>query len=191
MNRAISTTLFLAFLSLIFSAPVYAKTTASIADVDLFNTGKRLVVDVSLQDGFSEDVVEAIKSGVPLGITYTVVLKRNIPILVDKKIVTRTIKKYVKYDTLKEHYKIIESNGKRLKKKIIMDFDEVTRVMTHLDSIHLVSNKWLEKKGNYYVSVKAELSSKKQWFPFNYILFFVSYLSFDTSWKNSSSFTFK
>tara|TARA_B100000315_G_C14185326_1_gene410844 strand:+ start:15 stop:587 length:573 start_codon:yes stop_codon:yes gene_type:complete len=168
----------------------YAKT-ASIADIDLFNTGKRLVLYVSLKDGFSEDVVEAIKSGVPVGITYTVVLKQKIPVLYDKKVVTRTIKRYVKFDTLKEKYKIIDNNGRKTTKRITEDFNEVVRTMAQLDSIHLISNKKLNKKEKYYVNVKAELNSKQTWFPFSYILLFMSYLNFDTSWKSSSPFTFK
>ena len=179
--------IFLVFLAIFFANnPAYAKT-ASIADIDLFNTGKRLVLYVSLKDGFSEDVVESIKSGVSVRITYTVVLKRKNPFFYDKKVATRTIKRYVKFDTLKEKYKIIDNNGKR----ITEDFNEVVRTMAHLDSIHLISNKKLNKKEKYYVNVKAELNSKQTWFPFSYILLFMSYLNFDTSWKSSSPFTFK
>ena len=186
MFRAIFKIFLVSLAILLINNPVYAKT-ASIANIDVFNTGKRLVLDVSLKDGFSDDVVESIKSGVPVGITYTVVLKRNIPFFYDKKVAIRTIKKYVKFDTLKEEYKIIDNNGKR----ITEDFNEVVRKMAQLDSIHLILNKKLDKKEKYYVNVKAELNSKQTWFPFNYILLFMSYLNFDTSWKSSSPFTFK
>lgn len=175
---------------LLVNNPVYAKT-ASIANIDLFNTGKRLVLYVSLKDGFSEDIVEAIKSGVTVGITYTVVLKRKIPFFYDEEVLNRTIKRYVKFDTLKEKYKIIDDNGRKITKRITEDFNEVIRTMAHLDSIHLISNKRLNKKEKYYVNVKAELNSKQTWFPFSYILFFMSYLNFDTPWKSSSPFTFQ
>ena len=186
MFRAIFKIFLVSLAILLVNNPVDAKA-ASIANIEVFNTGKRLVLDASLKDGFSEDVVEAIKSGVPVGITYAVVLKRKIPFFYDKKVATRTIKRYVKFDTLKEKYKIIDNNGKR----ITEDFNEVVRKMTQLDSIHLISNKRLDKKEKYYVNVKAELNSKQTWFPFNYILLFMSYLNFDTSWKSSSPFTFK
>lgn len=188
--RAIFKIFLLSLAFLLLNHPVYAMT-ASIANIDVFDTGKRLVLDASLKDGFSEDIIEAIKSGVPVGITYTVVLKQKIPFFYDKKIVTRAIKRYVKFDTLKERYKLIEQYGKRKNKKITEDFNEVIRVMTSLDSVHLISNKKLDKKEKYYVSVKAELNSERTWFPFNYILLFMSYLNFDTSWKNSPPFTFK
>lgn len=190
MIRAIFKIFLILFVVLLLSNTVYAKN-AFIADIDVFNTGKRLVLDASLKDGFSEDIIEAIKSGVPVGITYTVVLKQKIPFFYDKKVVTRTIKRLVKYDTLKEKYKLIDNNGRKTTKRITEDFNEVIRTMTQLDSIHIVSNKRLNKKEKYYVSVKAELTSERTWFPFNYILLFMSYLNFDTSWENSSPVAFK
>ncbi len=190
MFRAIFKIFLVPLTILLVNNPVYAKT-ASIANIDVFNTGKRQILFVSLKDGFSEDIVEAIKSGLPVGITYTVVLKRKSLFFYDKKVVTRTIKRYVKFDTLKEKYKIIDTNGKKTTKRITEDFNEVHKTMAHLDSIHLISNKRLDKKEKYYVNVKAELNSKQTWFPFNYILLFMSYLNFDTSWKSSSPFTFK
>jgi len=190
MFRAIFKIFLVSLAILLVNNPVYAKA-ASIANIEVFNTGKRLVLDASLKDGFSEDVVEAIKSGVPVGITYAVVLKRKIPFFYDKKVATRTIKRYVKFDTLKEKYNIIDNNGNKITKRITEDFDEVVKKMAQLDSIHLISNKKLDKKEKYYVNVKAELNSKQTWFPFNYILLFMSYLNFDTSWESSSPFTFK
>ncbi len=190
MIRAIFKIFLILFVVLLLNNPVYAST-ASIDNIDVFNTGKRLVLDASLKDGFSEDIIEAIKSGVLVGITYTVVLKQKVPFFYDKKVVTRTIKRLVKYDTLKEKYKLTDNNGRKTTKRITEDFNEVVRTMTQLDSIHIVLNKRLNKKEKYYVSVKAELNSKRSWFPFNYILFFMSYLDFDTSWKNSSPVTFK
>ena len=190
MFRAIFKMFLVLLAVLLVNNPVYAKT-ASIVNIDLFNTGKRLVLYVSLKDGFSEDVVEAIKSGVTVGITYTVVLKQKVPFFYDKKVVTRTIKRYVKFDTLKEKYKIIDNNGRKTTKRITEDFNEVVRTMTQLDYIHLISNKRLNEKEKYYVNVKAELNSEQTWFPFSYILLFMSYLNFDTSWKSSSPLTLK
>lgn len=176
--------------TLLLIQPIHAES-ASIANVNIFNTGKRLVLNASLKDGFSEEIVEAINSGVPVGITYTLVLKRKIPLFLDKKIVMRKIKRFVKYDTLKEEYKLIDNNGQRTVTIITNDFDEVLRKMTQLESIHLVSNKRINEKEKYYVRVKAKLNSKRAWFPFNYILFFMPFLNFDTSWENSSSYTFR
>ena len=190
MIRAIFKIFLLAFAVLLLNSPVSAKT-ATIESIDVFNMGKRLVLDVSLKGGFSEEIIEAIKSGVPVGVTYTVVLNQNIPFFFDKKVVTRKIKKYVKYDTLKEKYKIIDNYGRQSKKRITEDISEVERIMTRLDFIHLLSNKRLDKKEKYYVSVKAELNSKRHWFPFNYILLFMPFLNFDTPWESSSPFTFK
>lgn len=172
----------------LFVRPIYAEG-ASIANIDIFNTGERLTLDVSLIDGFSEEIVEAINSGVPVGITYTLVLKKKVPLFFDQKIVMRKIKRFVKYDTLKEEYKLIGDNGKRTVTMTTNDFDDVLRVMTKLKSIHLISNKRVNKREKYYVRVKAELNSKRAWFPFNYILFFMPFLNFDTSWENSSSYT--
>lgn len=175
---------------LLFIQPIYAES-ASITNINIFNTGKRLVLNASLKDGFSEEIVEAIDSGIPVRITYSIVLKRKTPLFLDKRVVVRKIKKSVKYDTLKEEYKLIDNNGKRTITTITNDFDEVLRIMTKLESIHLISNKRINENEKYYVRVKAELNSKRTWFPFNYILLFMPFLNFDTSWENSSSYTVK
>lgn len=190
MNRAIRIFLLLIIIVFPLQSPFVAES-ASIAKVDIFNTGKRLVLDVSLKDGFSEDIVEAINSGVPVGISYTIVLKKRNPFFFDKKVVVRNIKRTVKFDTLKEKYTLVDIRGKRSVTKITDNFDEVARTMTALESIHLISNNRLNQEKKYYVMVKAELNSKRAWFPFNYILYFVPFLNFDTSWQNSSPFTFK
>ena len=164
---------------------------AVMENIDIFSEGGELLLDASLRDGFSEEVVEAINSGVPVGITYTVVLKRKVPLFFDSQVALRKIARHVKYDTLKEEYALIDSNGNEKTKKITGNFDEVVQLMTRLESIKLISKKRIKQKGKYYVKVKAELDSKKTWFPFSYILFFIPFLNFDTSWESSSPISFK
>lgn len=190
VNRTISRIILFYIVILLFKGPVCAES-ASIAQIDIFNSGKKLVLNAALQNGFSENIIEAIKSGVPVAITYTVVLKTKTPFFFDKKVAVRTIKRSVEYDTLTEEYSLSKISGKQTKTKITSDFDEVLETMTMLQSIPLILTKDLNKEKKYYAMVKARLSSERSWFPFNYILFFVPFLNFDTSWENSSPFAFK
>ncbi len=187
--RKISRILLLCILTLLFKNSLVES--ASIAQIDIFNVEKKLVLNATLKEGLSEDIIEAIKSGVPVAITYTVVLKAKTPFFLDKKIVMRNLKRSVEFDTLKEEYRLTKVNGKKSNIKITSDFDEVLKAMTRLESIPLISTQKLNKDKRYYAMVKAQLNSKRSWFPFNYILFFVPFLNFDTSWEDSSPFSFK
>ncbi len=187
--RKISRILLLCILTLLFKNSLVES--ASIVHIDIFNVEKKLVLNATLKGGLSEDIIEAIKSGVPVAITYTVVLKTKTPFFLDKKIVMRNLKRSVEFDTLKEEYRLTKVNGKKSNIRITSDFDEVLKAMTRLESIPLISTQKLNKDKRYYAMVKAQLNSKRSWFPFNYILFFMPFLNFDTSWEDSSPFSFK
>ena len=73
--------------------------------------------------------------------------------------------------------------------KVTKDFDELKKWLSELDSVSLVPSKQIIQGNKYYVSIKADLKTTKLWFPFNYILFFVSFWDIITDWEVSSPFT--
>ena len=180
----------LSFAVFVVMPPIYA-TGSSFPNIKVVVSGGKLVLNTSLENGLSEEIIEAIKSGVPVSITYKVTLKTKRPLLFNKKIGSRIIKRSVEYDTLQEEYKLINDSDKQVTTKITDDLDEALTSMTTLKNIPLMETNKLNKEKKYFAEVKAQLNSERSWFPFDYILVFFPFLNFDTSWENSSSFSLK
>jgi len=180
----------ISFAVFIVMPPIYA-TGSSIPNIKVVNTGGKLVLNASLKNGLSEEIIEVIKSGVPVSITYKVALKIKRPLFFNKKIDTRVIKRSVEYDILQEEYKLFNNSGRKITTKNTDDLDEALLSLTTLENIPLIETDKLNKDKKYFAEVKAQLNSKRSWFPFDYILFFFPFLNFDTSWENSSSFSLK
>jgi hypothetical protein len=61
--------------------------------------------------------------------------------------------------------------------------------MLTLKNIPLAHVFKLDPEEKYYARVKAEMEADGLWFPFNYILFFVPFNEFETSWAQSTPLT--
>ncbi len=190
LKKTLKKIISLSFALFVVMPPIYA-TGSSIPNIKVVVTGGKLVLNASLKNGLSEEIIEAIKSGVPVSITYKAALKTKSPLFFNKKVTTRIIKRSIEYDTLQEEYNLINDIDKQITTKITDDFDEALSSMTTLENIPLIETNKLNKEKKYFAEVKAQLNSKKSWFPFDYILFFFHFSNFDTSWENSSSFSLK
>jgi len=63
--------------------------------------------------------------------------------------------------------------------------------MSHLRDVPIADTLDLKKSKKYYLEIKSEMHSPDLVAPFNYILFFVSFLEFETSWQTSTAFLVK
>ncbi|MBI5183133.1 MAG: DUF4390 domain-containing protein [Nitrospinae bacterium] len=179
----------LLLITIVLSTPCYGK--ISIDNISITNMSKEIRISATLHNGFTENIVEAIESGVPVTFTYYLELCRKVPMWFDNKVSMRTIKRSLQYDTLKKEYEFTYLDDKESSPKIIKGFDEIKELITRLDDVSLGSSKMLNPNNKYYVRIRANMKSKRPWFPFNYILFFFSFFDFDTSWEKSSPFIIK
>ncbi len=72
---------------------------------------------------------------------------------------------------------------------IFKEQKEVEKWMMSLENVMVTSTEELDKSGRYYYRVKCTMKSIKLIPPFNYILFFIALLDFDTDWTSSTIFT--
>jgi len=63
--------------------------------------------------------------------------------------------------------------------------------MSHLRDVPIADTLDLRKSKKYYLKIKSEMHSPDLVAPFNYILFFVSFMEFETSWQDSTAFLVK
>ena len=66
---------------------------------------------------------------------------------------------------------------------------EFEKWMSSLEKLNVIPTEGLDKSGRYYYRVKCTMKSIKLIPPFNYILFFIALLDFDTDWTSSTIFT--
>ncbi len=189
MKRVSLLIISLSLIATIFSTPVYGK--ISIDNISITSMSEDIKISVTLHNGFSKNIVEAIESGVPVTFTYYLELRRKVPMWFDDKVSMRTIKRTLQYDTLKKEYEFRYVDGEESGNKITKEFDEIKELMTQIDGISLASSKMLNPNKKYYVRIRANMKSERLWFPFSYILFFFSFFDFDTSWEKSSPFIIK
>lgn len=169
-------------------APAWAK--PNISKVSL-NTEKEVVtLDAELIDVFNEKIGEAIESGVAMTFTYEIELLKSSGFgdeVVSQNKVTHTIQ----YDTLKKVYQF-SSQGKNVNRKVTTkSMEKYQQLMLTLKDIPIAHIFKLDPEEKYYARVKAGMEAEGLWFPFNYLLFFVPFNEFDTSWTQSSPLTVK
>lgn len=183
---------FLCFFTALFliSSPSFAEG-LSIQDIVLSGEKNAIALSSVLTGEIDEDLMEPIKSGIPVTFTYHVELYNKKTAWFDKKVREMTIKKSVDYDNLKNEYHLIQTVGKETKNSMSKNFNEVMIWMRRLDKIKIATYDELEYEKKYFIRVKADLKSIKFIFPLNYVLFFFSIFDEDTSWHKSPIFIIK
>ena len=143
-------------------------------------------MNARLIDGFTEKILEAIESGVPMGFTFEIELRKENTAWVDSLISSNTIRHKIQYDSLKKAYRFSEV-GKNVRRKVITrKTSRYQKLMLTLKDIPIAPIFRLDPDEKYYVRVKADLETDRFWFPFNYIFFFVPFSDFETSWAQTS-----
>jgi hypothetical protein len=168
------------------SMGVVAQADPTMVNIGVQATEELLIIDGELIDGFSEEMEEAIDTGVPMTLNYYVELRKKVAVFGDSLIGKNTIHSTIQYDSLKNTYKCSVS-GKSVKRKVqTHSKNECQRLIVTLKDIPLAKLYKLEPNEKYYVRIKAELEAEEFMFPFNYLLFFVPFDGFKTSWSESS-----
>lgn len=158
----------------------------SIVNIGVSATERLVLVNAVLVDAFSDRILEAIASGVPMTFVYSLELVERVDVLPDKTVSRNTIQNTVHYDSLKDVF-TVTSRGKGVNRKIVTKKpDQYREWMLTLKDIPLAPLRRLDPNAQYYVRVKAELDSDDFGFPFNFLLFFVPFNNFETSWAESS-----
>ena len=158
----------------------------NIVNVGVSTKGKYVVMNARLIDGFTEKIMEAIESGVPMGFTFEIELRKENTAWVDSLISSNIVRHKIQFDSLKKAYRFSET-GKKVRRKVVTrKASRFKKLMLNLKDIPITPIYRLDPDEKYYVRVKADLETDRFWFPFNYIFFFVPFSDFETSWAQSS-----
>jgi len=158
----------------------------TLVNVGVSAEGNQITMSAQMTDGFPEEVLEAVESGVPMTYIFHVELRKNSSLWVDSLVSENIIEHTVHYDSLKKVYRFTEK-GKNIRRKLMTrKRDRYQQMMASLASVPIAPIYKLNPDDKYYIRVKADLQIDRFWFPFNYILFFVPLNDMETDWTKSS-----
>jgi Domain of unknown function (DUF4390) len=118
----------------------------------------KVLVSFDLSDGFTNEVRDAIKSGLQTTITYTVELRAQAPIWMDRVIASAVLSTSVHFDNLTRRHTVVRTLDGRVEDTRVTEDDAVVKqLMTTADRIALFRTSLLEPNREYYVRIRAQV----------------------------------
>jgi len=154
---------------------------ATLKNIIVTNTRDDLLIYLTVEGAFRENMEIAISSGVPTTFSFLVNLYQTRDFWFDKNISELEILHTIKYDNLKTEY-TVERSWDGNHQRVLESFDEAKKLMSEIDSLKVVELNRLEKGSQYQIRTKAKISKLTLPFYLHYVLFFVSLWDFDTDW---------
>ncbi len=125
----------------------------------------QVVVSFELSAGLTEDVRDAIQSGLPTTFSYELELRRGTATWFDRTIAAVTMTATVRFDNLTRRYQMSRTlDGRVEDARPTEDQDAVRRWMTRFEHVPLSTTSALEADGEYYVRVRAHTQPRTTWF---------------------------
>ena len=150
------------FVLLLTAGPAFTGD-AELTNLIVRNSNDQLQVDLSIKGIFTEEMKTAVSKGLPISLTFLILLYEVRDDWFDDKIMGKTALHDIKFDVLKKEYRIRRSWEKR-PSSIIKDFEKAQRLFFEIKEFDVISLKRLKKGKQYQLRVKLELDGKK--FPF-------------------------
>jgi Domain of unknown function (DUF4390) len=117
----------------------------------------QVLVSFALEEGFTDQVREVVKSGLRTTFTYTLELRLKVPAWVDRTIGTAVVSTTVEYDNLTRRYTVSRTlDGRMEESRVIEDEAIVRQLMTSFERLALFDTRLLEENREYYMLVRAE-----------------------------------
>lgn len=169
-----------ALFGLLLPTLVQAQQNAHISSAKASRQGHVLTVSFIVEGAFTPKMEEAVQSGIPQTFTYQFEVYRVVTAWPDQRIYNWTIKRTIRYDTLKKIYTV--ELGSDAKPKQTDDLAVAKTWMTSFTDFPVAVVPALDPSTDYYVRVKAELDPVQWPLHLNKILFLANLWSFETPW---------
>jgi len=154
---------------------------ATLTNIIVTNTRDDLLIYLTVEGAFREEMEEAIKSGVPTTFSFFINLYRQRTLWPDKNIAELRVLHTIKYNNLKEEF-VIKRSWEAEKAITVKTFNEAKKLMSEVDSLKIIPLRALQKGKQYQIQAKAQLNKVTLPFYLHYVLFFISMWDFETDW---------
>ena len=143
-----------------------AAATEEVRVMSLVRDGQ-VLVSFSLTNGFTEELRDAIRSGLPASITYEVELRRNGLLWFDPIVASSTVIASARLDNLtRQHHLTRTIDGRGEAPRVTESEDVVREWLTSFERLPLFSTAQLEPNAEYYVKVRAKSRPRTSGFLF-------------------------
>ncbi len=143
--------------------------------------GRRVMVDFVLTDGFDDDLIERVSSGLPTSIVYELELMRDRKRWFDRPLESSTVQVVAMFDARAREYLVnYKLDGKLVESRMARDLDELRTAMTEFDQLPAFTLEPLARRSRLLVKVRALLGSKT--------LFSFIPTRVNTEWRESPKF---
>ena len=136
---------------------------AELTNIVVKNDGEDLVIDLTIQGVFKNEMKKALLSGIPVSFTCIVILYKVNDFWFDKKVASIKTSHKIKYDALKNEYRITRS-WEKTAPLVGKNFDKAGLLMSQFDNLKIIPLNRLKKGDHYQLRVKSELNETE--FPF-------------------------
>lgn len=121
------------------------------------NSGGSVVVSLELADGYTDEVRQAIASGLRTTFTYSIELRMSVPGWVDRTIVSSTVGLSDHYDNLTRQHTLTRVIDGRIDDETVTEEDAVVRQwLTTLTRLPIIQTARLDTGRDYYVRISAQ-----------------------------------
>jgi hypothetical protein len=163
--------------------PVYSQQ-ARLTNFVVTSTRDDLLIFLTIEGAFTEDMKAAILSGVPTTVSFSISIERIRNFWFNRKIVEKKIDHTIKYNPLRKEFTVQRSWEKD--PIVTESFTEAINLMADVDNLKVVSLELLEKGVQYQIKAKAKLDKLTLPFYLHYVFFFLSLWDFETDWYTVS-----
>ena len=160
--------------------PVLAKADIEprMVDILISSNNQSVLLYARLVDCFKPEMESAILAGVPAIFTLQLDVYQERSYLWNKQIISREIRRTIKYDNLKKIF-TITTNGYS-QPVVLPDFESAQKAMADLNGISVIPISSLTKGNQYYAQAKVKIDKVRLPLYMEYVFVFVSLWDFET-----------
>jgi hypothetical protein len=119
---------------------------------------EQVMLSFELADAYTADVRDAISSGLRATFTYDIDLRMDVPVWVDRTVVTAVVSTSDQYDNLtRRHHLTRMVDGRVVEETMTEDESVVKRWLTTVTRLPLCGTTRLEANSDYYVRIRARM----------------------------------
>lgn len=156
----------------------------AVHELTVANSKDRLLAYFSLEHGFTTQVVEAVRTGVPVRFTYQVELRQD-RFLWDKKLAVVRLSRVITYDSLKNEFRIVQE-GPAPKTTTVRSLEEAEAMACQVNDLPLVPLSGLKSGRTYRLRVRGGAEKVASSLPFQGLLEIFAPWGFTTGWHEIS-----
>lgn len=169
------------FLLLYWQVAWSATKQPTVTDILLSSSGKELLLSATVQDCFTEDMLEGVHNAIPVTFRFYIDLRRVRNYWFNERIVKQVVNHTLSYDPIKQEYQVAFSEKDR--PETTRSLEEAKKMMAELHEIALISLSELPRKEKYALHIKTTLAENTLPLSIHSIIPFFSLWNFETDWR--------